>query len=116
MTATMKKLTASIEGKTLVVASTQGNQGARRANPEMGRGPGEAPTLPPLRVALYQQTRAVAEAVARLIELGAEYRRTASGRGGEPKRADEALLALEQAKGELMKAVDCFEHPEGGGR
>jgi hypothetical protein len=67
-----------------------------------------------LRTALYQQTRAVAEAVSQLIELGTQYRRAASGPAGEPNRGNEALLALEHAKEELHKSVDCYEHPEGG--
>src|SRR5690242_9829717 len=50
-----------------------------------------------LRIALLQQSRAVAEAVAQLIDLGARYRRVASGPGGEPNRANEALLALERS-------------------
>ena len=66
-----------------------------------------------LRIALYRQTRAVAEAVAQLIDLGARYRRAASGPDGEPNRANEALLALKRAKQELVKAVDCYEHTEG---
>ncbi len=67
-----------------------------------------------LRTALYQQTRAVAEAVAQLIDLGVQYRRAASGPDGEPNRANEALVALERAKQELVKAVECYERPEGG--
>ncbi len=67
-----------------------------------------------LRAALYQQTRAVAEAVAQLIDLGARYRRAASGPDGEPNRANEALLALERAKEELARAIDCYQRPEGG--
>jgi hypothetical protein len=69
-----------------------------------------------LRTALHQQTRAVAEAVAQLIDLVTEYRRTASGPAGEPNRANEALLALERAKDDLLKAADCYANPEGGGR
>jgi hypothetical protein len=65
-----------------------------------------------LRTALWQQTRAVAEAVAQLMDLGAQYRRAASGPGGEPNRANEALLALERAKEVLHRAIDCYEHPE----
>jgi hypothetical protein len=73
-----------------------------------GHSPGD------LRIALYQQTRAVAEAVVQLIDLGVEYRRAASGLDGEPDRANEAMLALERAKEALARAVDCYEHPEGG--
>jgi hypothetical protein len=65
-----------------------------------------------LRTALWQQTRAVAEAVAQLLDLGSHYRRVASGPAGEPNRANEALLALERAKEALHGAVDCYEHPE----
>ena len=68
-----------------------------------------------LRTALCQQTRAVAEAVAQLLDLGATYRRAASGPDGETNRANEALLALERAEEELLKAVDCYENSEGGG-
>ncbi len=68
-----------------------------------------------LRVALLQQTRAVAEAVSQLLDLAAAYRRAASGPEGEPNRANEASLALERAKEELLKAVDCYANPEGGG-
>jgi hypothetical protein len=67
-----------------------------------------------LRIALYQQTRAVAEAVVQLLDWGVEYRREASGPDGERNRANEALLALEHAKEALARAVDCYEHPEGG--
>jgi hypothetical protein len=67
-----------------------------------------------MRTALYQQTRAVAEAIAQLIDLAARYRQAASGPDGEPNRANEALLALEHAKEELLKAIDCYANPEGG--
>jgi hypothetical protein len=70
-------------------------------------------TPPALRAALSQQTRAVAEAVAQLIDLGAQYRRAASGPDGEPNRANEALLALERAREELEKAAACYEQPTG---
>jgi hypothetical protein len=66
-----------------------------------------------LRAALVQQTRAVAEAVAQLIDLAARYRRAASGPDGEPNRANEALLALEHAKEELLRAIDCYANPKG---
>ncbi len=72
-------------------------------------------TAADLRTALFQQTRAVAEAVRQLIDLGAAYRRAASGPDGEPNRAGEALLALERAKEELLRAIDCYTNPEGGG-
>ncbi len=56
----------------------------------------------------------MAEAVAQRIDLGAAYRRVASGPDGEPNRANEALLALERAKEELLKAIVCYANPEGG--
>jgi hypothetical protein len=66
-----------------------------------------------LRIALRRQSRQAAAAVGRLIALGAEYGHAASGPDGEPNRANSALLALERAKEELAKAVDCYEHPRG---
>jgi hypothetical protein len=62
-------------------------------------------------MALYQRSRAIAEAVGQLTELGARYRRAASGPGGQPNRATEALLALERAKEELVQAVGCYANP-----
>ncbi len=66
-----------------------------------------------LRAALNRRTRAATEAVAQLIDLGAEYRRAASGPDGEPNRANEALIALERAREELDKAAECYQQPAG---
>jgi hypothetical protein len=68
-----------------------------------------------LRTALCQRTREAVEAVEQLLELGTTYCRAASGPDGEPNRVNEATVALERAREELTRAIDCYANPEGGG-
>lgn len=66
-----------------------------------------------MRHALAADARTALLAVGQLARTGEVYRRAAWGPGGEPNRANEALLALERAAEELRVALDCFGNPTG---